>query len=118
MVSAGHPWSVERSPPQPPPTASVRRSQAINSLQPGVEAKQQLLSLHPQDPLPLRTAGLLGDLPTQHLLQLPINGGIMTGGNTVDLAPPSGRSLNMGTPPYIADESVSPQGATLHSKGR
>ncbi|CDJ28870.1 PPR repeat-containing protein, putative [Eimeria mitis] len=115
MASPGQPWSVERSPPQPPPTATVRRSQAMNSLQPGIEAKQRLLSLHPQDPLTLRAAGLLGDLPTQHLLQLPINGGILTGGNNVDLAPPSGRPLNLGSPPYIAEESVSTQGATLHT---
>ncbi|CDJ49664.1 PPR repeat-containing protein, putative [Eimeria brunetti] len=114
LLSAGQPWSVERSPPQPPSTVTVRRSQAMNSLQPGVEAKQRLLSLHPQDPLTLRTAGLLGDLPAQHLLQLPINGGLLTGGNTVDLAPPSGRSLSLGSPPCIAEEGASTQGTTLH----
>ncbi|CDI74027.1 PPR repeat-containing protein, putative [Eimeria praecox] len=115
MVSASQPWTVERPPTQQPPTPTVRRSQAMNSLQPGVEAKQRILSLHPQDPLPLRTAGLLGDLPTQHLLQLPINGGILTGGNTVDLAPPSSRSLDLGSPPCMAEENISTQGATLHT---
>ncbi|CDJ37708.1 PPR repeat-containing protein, putative [Eimeria tenella] len=116
-IGSVQPWYID-----PPPSQTLSpdpvRPQAVNTLHSGAEGKQRPLTSHLQDPLQFHTAGLLGDLPMQHLLHLPINGSILTGGNAGDLSTsiaPSGQTLTLGASPYLTEEGISTQGAKLHS---
>lgn len=119
-IGSVQPWYID-----PPPSQTLSpdpvRPQAVSTLHSGAEGKQRPLTSHLQDPLQFHTAGLLGDLPMQHLLHLPINGSILTGGNAGDLATsiaPSGQTLTLGASPYLTEEGISTQGAKLHCRCR